>query len=137
MKDSSLEARIQHLERQLKAQRWLMVGLLMAVLVIAGIGAATSDASNEIKTKRLIVVNDKGEQAVLMTSEKDGGVIALFNGQGLAPVLVAGGSPSGGEVLLTSSGEANLIELSGDKGNGRVSVSVGGSMHQLSEPSAK
>src|SRR5437016_6063071 len=133
MRDLTLEARIQCLERRLKTQRWLSCGLLLAVLAAAGIAAATSDNATEIKTKRLIVVNDKGEQAILMTYERDGGVMAFFNGQGLSPVLIAAGRPSGGELLLKGSGGVNLVELAGDKGNGRVAVSVGGSMRQLGE----
>lgn len=138
MKAITLESRIESLERKVKTQRWLIGGLLMAAVAVAGIAAATSDVSNEIKTKKLVVVNDKGEQAVLLASEKDGGVVALFNGQGLAPVMIAAGRPTGGELLLKNQGGVNLVEIVGDKsGVGRVSVSVGGKMRELSESGAK
>ena len=138
MKESTLEARIQCLERQLKTQRWLMCGLLLAAVAVAGIAATTSDISNEIKTKKLVVVNDKGEQVIWLTSEKDGGVAVFFNGEGLSPVLIAAGRPTGGELLLKGARGLNLVEISGDKsGAGHVSVSVGGTMRQLGESGAK
>jgi len=132
MKDITLEARIQHLEGQLKIQRWFIGGLLLAALAAAGVAATTSDVSNEIKTKKLVVVNDKGEQAIWLTSEKDGGVAVFFNGEGLAPVLVVAARPTGGELVLKGARGVNLVEMSGDKsGTGHVSVSVGGTMRQL------
>ena len=137
MNEIDLERRMQHLERQVKTQRWLIGGLLAAVLAAAGIAATTSDVSNEIRTKKLVVVNDKGEQAILMMSEKDGGVAAFFNGQGMVPVLIAAGRPTGGELLIKNVGGGNLVEVAGEKGAGRVSVSVGGAMHPLNASGAK
>ena len=138
MKETTLEARIESLERKVKTQRWLLGGLLMAAVAVAGIAAATSDVSNEIKTKKLVVVNDKGQEVVWLTSEKDGGVAVFLNGEGMQPVLIAAGRPTGGELLLKGEHGVNLVEISGDKsGSGHVAVSVGGTMRQLGGSSAK
>jgi len=137
MYNSILETRIQSLERQVRSQRLLISGLLVTALAVVGIAAATSDVSNEIKTKRLSIVNDKGEQVLLATSEKDGGVLALFNGQGLTPVFIAGGRPTGGELLVKNASGLNMVEIMEDKGGGRVSVSAGGSMHRLGDSGTK
>ena len=138
MKETTLEARMHCLERQLKIQRWVMCGLLLAALAVAGIAATTSDVSDEIKTKKLVVVNDKSQQVIWLTSEKDGGVAVFFNGEGMSPVLIAAGRPTGGELLVKGGRGSNLVEISGDKsGAGHVAVSVGGTMRQLGEAGAK
>ena len=133
MNDSILESRVQHLERQLKHQRWIIAGVLLAALAVGGIAASSSDVSTEVKTKRLVVVDDKGEQMILMTSEKDGGVAAFFGAEGKVPVLIAAGRPTGGELLIKANGGQNRVEIMAEKDAGRVSVSTGGSMRQLGE----
>src|SRR6266446_5674255 len=100
MKDFNFEIRIRHLERQLRFQRCAIGGLLVAVLTVVGIGASSSDMASELKAKKLVIVNDKGEQVVLLTSEKDGGVAAIFGPGGRVPVLIAAGRESGGELLI-------------------------------------
>jgi hypothetical protein len=137
MKDSNFEPRIGRLERQLRFQRWTIGGLLIAVLTIVGIGASSSDVANELKAKKLVIVNDKGEQVVLLMSEKDGGVAAIFGPGGRVPVLIAGGRENGGELLIKANSGQNRVELLGDTDRGKVSVSSNGQMQQLGMPSPK
>src|SRR5437773_588264 len=123
MKDSNFESRIRLLERQLRFQRWTIGGLLIAVLTIVGIGAGSSDVANELKARKLVIVNDKGEQVVLLMSEKDGGVAAIFGPGGRVPILIAAGRESGGELLIKANSGQNRVELLGDTDRGKVSVS--------------
>src|SRR5690349_13141347 len=100
MNDKMLESRVQKLEQRLQQQRWMIGGLLVVALAIAGIAATSSDVTPEVKTKRLTIINDKGENAIYMTSEKDGGVAAFFGAEGRVPVLIAAGKDTGGYLLL-------------------------------------
>ncbi len=134
MKDFNFEIRIRLLERQLRFQRCAIAVLMTAVVAVVGIGASSSDVANELKAKKVIILNDKGEQAVLLTSEKDGGVAAIFGPEGHIPVLIAAGRETGGELLIKATSGQNRVELLGDKDRGKVSVSSNGQMQQLGQP---
>jgi hypothetical protein len=137
MNESTLEARINVLERQVKFQRWTIGGLMLAALVVGGVAATTGDVSNELKTKKLTVVNDKGENAVMIAPEKDGGIVAVFGPQGRIPHIVLASQESGGEVLVKGGGGVNRIQMTGDKDNGKVTVWSGSQMRELSGGSSK
>src|SRR5260370_879098 len=81
--------------------------VIIAALAVAGIAATSTPAVAELRAKRLVIVNDQGENAILLTGEKDSGVVALFSGDGRLPMIIAGGRPDGGEILLKSSGGQN------------------------------
>ena len=137
MNDSDLEARFHRVERQLNMQRLLTATFIIASLAVAGIAATNSPAVDELRAKRLVIVNDQGEDAILLTSEKAGGVVALFSGNGRSPVLIAGGRPEGGEILLKSSGGQNSVQISSSKTGGQVLVSVDGTLRPITGQSSK
>jgi hypothetical protein len=132
MNTSALEKRIYALERQVKFQRWAIGGLLLTALVVGGIAASTSDVANEVKTKKLSVVNEKGENAIVLAPQKEGGVVALFGPEGRAPRMILGCQEDGGEVLIKGGGGMNRVQISGDKDNGKVSVWSGNQMREVS-----
>lgn len=137
MNDSDLKARVLRLERQLNMQRLLTASFIIAALAVAGIAATNSPAVDELRAKRLVIVNDQGENAVLLTSEKAGGVVALFSGDGRIPTLIAGGRPEGAELLLKSSGGQNSVQISSSKTGGQVLVSVEGTLRPITGQSSK
>ena len=137
MNETTIEARIQNLERQVKYQRWV-IGVLLAIAVtVGGIAAATSDVTAEIKTKRLTIVNERGENAIYMTSEKDGGVAAFFGAEGRIPVLIAAGKDTGGFLLLKGKSGMDRVQLSVEKEEGDVSVWSGANMRHVGIPGGK
>jgi hypothetical protein len=137
MNDNMLESRIQKLEGQLRQQHWMISGLLVVALGLAGLAAATSDVTPEVKTKRLTIVNDKGENAIYMTAEKDGGVAAFFGAEGRVPVLIAAGKDNGGYLLIKGKSGMDRVALSVEKEEGEVSVWSGGNMHHVGAANAK
>jgi hypothetical protein len=137
MNESFLETRINALERQVKFQRWAIGGLLLAALAVGGIAASTSDVSNEIKTKRLTVVSEKGGNSIMLATEKNGGVILLFGGDGLNPQAALGCREEGGELLIKGGGGQNRVQISGEKDSGKIAVWSGGQMRDLSPAGSK
>jgi hypothetical protein len=137
MNDSYLESRMQHLECQLRLQRWLNVGLAAMVLAVAGVAATTSPVSPELRTKRLVVVNDEGGQAISLEGRKAGGAVEVFDAQGRLPLFLVGCGENGGELLIKNSRGENRVMISCDKTSGQISVSVNGAMRQVAGESSK
>jgi len=131
MNESTLEARINVLERQVKFQRLAIGGLLLVSLAVGGLAASTSDVSNEIKTKRLLVVNEKGGNAIMLATQKEGGAIVLFGSDGLTPRAALASQEDGGELLIKGGGGQNRVQLAGDKDNGKVTVWSGTQVREL------
>ena len=131
MNTSTLEARINVLERQVKLQRWAIGGLLLTALAVGGIAASTSDVASELKTKRLTVVNETGANAIVLAPQKEGGVVALFGPEGRAPRVILGCQEDGGELVIKGGGGANRVQISGDKDNGKLSVWSGSQMREV------
>ena len=137
MNDSYLESRMQCLERQLRLQRWLNVGLAAVVLAVGGVAATTSPVSPELRTKRLVVVNDEGGTAISLEARKAGGALEVFDAQGRLPMFLAGSGENGGELLMKNSRGENQVMISCDKTSGQISVSVNGTMRQVAGESSK
>jgi len=137
MNTSILESRVHRLERELKLQRWVTAGVLLAALAVAGIAATTQPASAELRTKRLIIVNDQGENAILLTGEKDGGAAVFYGVEGRLPMLIAGAVASGGEILLKTASGQNSVQVSAAQTGGQVLVSMDGKMRPIAGQAAK
>ena len=137
MKAYDLESRVHRLERQLKMQRLLSASVVIAALAVAGIAATNQAAVDELRAKRLVIVNDQGENAVLLTAEKNGGVAALFSADGRLPMVMLGARPDGGEILMKSSGGKNGVQLSSGASGGQLLVSVNGEMRPITGQGSK
>lgn len=69
-----MNERLDSLERQV---RWLQAGLAVAVLALAGMGAA---GSMEIRAKRLVIEDDKGRDRIVLDASADNPRIVLRDG---------------------------------------------------------
>ncbi len=129
--EMALETRVLRLERQLKQQRLLGAVLALAAVAAVGIAASNENVAAELRTKRLVVVNDQGDNAVVLSAEPTGGVGVFYGAQGRLPMVLMGSLPSGGEVLLKAPGGQDTVQLSSDKAGGRVLVSTSGKLHPI------
>jgi hypothetical protein len=132
MNDSNLESRIQCLERQLKRQRWVSAVILLIAVAAVGVAATTTPVSEEVRAKKLIIVNDNGKNAIQLSSGKYGGSLEIFRGEGDAAVLIAGVRQSGGELVVKSYVGEERTAIKCDKADAPISVLVDGKMHPLS-----
>jgi hypothetical protein len=132
MNDSILESRIQKLERQLKHQRWISVALLLAAAAVVGVAATTSPVSDDVRTKKLTIVNDNGQRTVELTTGRFGGSLEIYKSGGDTAVLVAAVRQSGGDLMIKSSLGEERAAISCDKPEAPISVMKEGKMHPLS-----
>jgi hypothetical protein len=121
MNESTHEAIIQRLARlEQENRRWKMLGLCAVVLLglVVLLGATTSKVVQEIRTKRLILLDKDGrERAKLeMHSERGGPYLDLYDKDGRV----------GASLSITSTGGSFLSLLSKDESDAKVSLSVGG-----------
>jgi hypothetical protein len=132
MNDSNLESRIQCLEGQLKRQRWVSAVILLIAAAAVGLAATTTPVSDEVRTKKLLIVNDNGQKAIQLSSGKYGGTLELFRGEGDTAVLIAAVRQSGGELVVKSYIGEERTAIKCDKTDAPISVLVDGKMHPLS-----
>jgi hypothetical protein len=131
MSEHDLSLRLQKLERQVKILRWCLASLLLAGVGVAGIAATSQGVVAEVRTKKLTVVNEQGDNAIVLASEKDGGLLALYSSDGRSPYFLAGGRPEGAELLLKAEGGKNAVQITSSKNGGEVMVSANGQMRAL------
>ena len=123
MSHSDLEKRLQSLERRMQRYRittaLLGVGLVGLLCVAADSPKATSD---EIRTKKLVVVDDQGKDVAHLSSSKYGGVVRVQNHAGYT-VVIAGASESGGRLMVADDRGNEWVKVNVEEVGGQVSIS--------------
>lgn len=108
---TTVEARLSRLETQNRRQRGAIVGLVGVVVAAVAVGWSASQAVPDvIQAEKFEVVNDEGDGVVLMSWDKDGGLIEVLNPEG-SEVAMVGGTVVGGMVRVTNptTGESKFI----------------------------
>lgn len=128
----SIENRLAALERS--ARRWRVAALLLAVGMVAAIGlgaAKDKPIQDEVRTRKLVVVDDKGEAVGLLLSDGKQNMLTLKSGAAAITFSVA----SDGVGMLTTSpnGSRGFGMLVADQGStfslvtkGREQIQMGG-----------
>lgn len=70
----STEDRLVRLERQCRSQRWIICGL--ALVFVLGMAPQIQDS---LRVRSLVVVNDEGKICAMISGEKEGGTLSLFD----------------------------------------------------------
>ena len=82
---TTIEQRIEQLERRVKRYRWGMVVLAVGLCAVVSIAAtSTRGTTHEVlRTRRLEVVNAAGANvAVLVVDDEHGGMLSIYNNAG-------------------------------------------------------
>lgn len=119
-----LENRVQRLERQLNRYR-LAAGVLgLGLIGFIGIAADAPMASvtPEIRTHRLLVVDDKGKEAVRLIATEHGGALYLLNKEGFL-VVRAGAAAKGGKFALADDKGTEFVDVTAEDGVGQMVLS--------------
>jgi hypothetical protein len=123
MSHSDLETRLQSLERRMQRYRLattvLGVGLVGLLCVAAESPKATSD---EIRTKKLVVVDDQGKDVAHLSSSKNGGIVRVQNRAGYT-VFIAGAAETGGRLMVADDEGNEWVKVNVEKAGGQVSIS--------------
>lgn len=150
MLTTTMEDRVQVLERQVARQRRMFTAIVFAFVVI-GVGislervsAADGDVPEVVKAKAFHVVDDNGSvlveltargsvgvvetytskktiQTALGTNDEGGGFIACFNKKGEVQVNL-GGDMYGGQAVVNAKSGFPRVVLTGDEDGGSVLV---------------
>jgi hypothetical protein len=123
MSHPDLETRLQSLEQRVQRYRFttmvLGVGLVGLLCVAADAPKATSD---EIRTKKLVVVDDQGKDVAHLSSTKNGGIVRVQNHRG-AVVFIAGASEGGGRLMMADDMGNEWVKVNVEEVGGQVSIS--------------
>ena len=119
---NNIEARLDRLERSLKWWRAACFALLAAVSVVVATGAQNNDVSEELKAKRLSIIDENGTALIQLATGKDGphfdmqhsangrgGKLSIFTTEELAKVQIGYGDkdPREGYVYIAATGKGN------------------------------
>jgi len=123
MSHPDLETRLQSLERRMQRYRLattvLGIGLVGLLCVAAESPKATSD---EIRTKKLVVVDDQGKDVAHLSSSKNGGIVRIQNHAGYT-VFIAGAAETGGRLMVADDEGNEWVKVNVEKAGGQVSIS--------------
>jgi hypothetical protein len=123
MSHPDLETRLQSLERRMQRYRVtttvLGVGLVGLLCVAADAPKATSD---EIRTRKLVVVDEQGKEMAHMSSSKNGGIVRILNHAGYT-VFNVGATESGGRLILADDNGNAWVKVNVEEVGGQVSIS--------------
>ena len=100
MSHPDLETRLQSLERRMQRYRITTTVLGVALVGLLCVAADSPKAtSDEIRTKKLVVVDDQGKDVAHLSSSKNGGIVRIQNHAGYT-VFIAGAGETGGRVMV-------------------------------------
>jgi hypothetical protein len=127
MDTSNIEVRIQNLERRLNRYRSVSIVLGLALVGLAGIAAnapqgVTSSVVQDIRARKIVIVDDKGKEMVHLLTGVHGGVLNLFSSNGI-PVVRIGAGEKGGKVALADPKGDQYLQLTSEETGGEVVVS--------------
>ena len=138
MSNNEVESRLRSLERRLNRYRLAASLLGAAVVGLAGIAAnAPEKVANELKARKIVVVDEQGKEAAHLTAGPHGGVLNIHNRSGLAVVLL-GASEKGGQVTVADSQGAHCVTVIGEEAGGQINLTdQKGQRNQLTAGSSK
>jgi hypothetical protein len=133
MNNSELDQRLQRLEHRLNRYRLITASLGAALLGIIALGAA-KDASDEIRTKKLVIVNDQGKEGAVLMAGGKGSALILYDDTG-HPMIMAGCEEAGGRFrIMARNGQEYLHAAPGGSGGELTLVDKHGKKSSLGEP---
>jgi hypothetical protein len=117
MNNAELESRLETIERRLSRYRLISVLLGLALVGLAGIAAnAPSETTQEIRARRVVIVDEKGRETGHMTSGPNGGLLSLMNNEAI-PVIRMGAGEKGGKItVLDAKGNLSIVASSEETG---------------------
>jgi hypothetical protein len=107
------------MQRYRLATTVLGVGLVGLLCVAAESPKATSD---EIRTKKLVVVDDQGKDVAHLSSSKNGGIVRIQNHAGYT-VFIAGAAETGGRLMVADDEGNEWVKVNVERVGGQVSIS--------------
>ena len=123
MSHTDLETRLESLERRMQRYRLTTTVLGVALVGLLCVAAdSPKTASDEIRTKKLVVVDDQGKDVAHLSSSKNGGIVRIQNHAGYT-VFIAGAAESGGRLMVADDKGNEWVKVNVEEVGGQVSIS--------------
>jgi len=123
MSHPDLETRLQSLERRMHRYRITTTVLGVALVGLLCVAADSPKAtSDEIRTKKLVVVDDQGKDVAHLSSTKNGGIVRVQNHRG-ATVFIAGAAEGGGRLMMADDMGNEWVKVNVEEVGGQVTLS--------------
>ncbi len=138
MNTLDIEQRLSQLERRTKYYQSAIVGLGAALIVLLGVAAeAPPSTSQEIKARRLVIVDDADNHVASISADRYGGVLRLMDHR-RAVMAIAGAGEHGGVFKLEDGNGHELADFSVQEQGGQIAlVNVKGQKNVLTATAAK
>ena len=121
MNNNELKQRLDCLEGRINRYRIITFSLAAVVLALIGIAATSpKETSEEIRAKKLVIVNDQGKESILLTAGKQGGGLVLFDDVG-HPMVIAGCQETGGNFAVMRKGGGEFLRAVSEGMGGQFS----------------
>ena len=123
MSHPDLETRLQSLERRMQRYRITTTVLGIALVGLLCVAADSPKAtSDEIRTKKLVVVDDQGKDVAHLSSTQNGGIVRVQNHRG-ATVFIAGAAEGGGRLMMADDMGNEWVKVNVEEVGGQVTLS--------------
>ncbi|MBI1375038.1 MAG: hypothetical protein GC159_20155 [Phycisphaera sp.] len=122
--NDEVKDRIDRLERALRRQRWVMMAMAMVIVGVFVGGQSAGGILSVVRTKKLMVYNDKNEPVFLVGTDKESGKGTWQLIQDNKAIVSCFPGKWGGSIAMSKGGEAKTgLLLVGDRdGYGSVIV---------------
>jgi hypothetical protein len=120
MNNTQFEVRLENLERRLKRYQLTSALLGLGLIGFVGIAAnAPSETHQEVRTHKLMIVNESGKEVAHLVSGANGGLLSLLNNEGF-PVFRAGAGEKGGKLTVSNAKGEQCAQVSSEDAGGEV-----------------
>lgn len=120
----TVEERLTKLEKSLRKWRLLSVGLVLAIAALTGgIAYDFLGVRTTLRTRRLIVVNERGSAALDLDSTTEGdGIISVHDSMSVPRALLGNSRKGFGTLELYSGAQQKLVSIGGSGSGGQLAV---------------
>jgi hypothetical protein len=119
----TVEERLTRLEKRFRRWRFFSLFLVLAVVGLAG-GLAFDflGIRGTIRTRRLIVVNERGSAIELDTTTEGDGIVSLHDSMNIPRALLGNSRKGFGTLELYSGAQQKLVSIGGSGSGGQLAV---------------
>jgi hypothetical protein len=122
MNKTTMEERVETLERRLNRYRLLTSLVGVAAVGLLGVAAtSTKDVQDAVRTRRLTVVSDQGADVADLRAGPRGGILLINNLQGNC-LVGAGVQEKGAEIFIADESNARRVHLQVVDSNGQLVI---------------
>ena len=119
----TVEERLTRLEKRLRRWRYVGLGLVIAVLALAGgMTYELFGVRGTIRTKKILVVNEKGTAIELDSTTEGDGIISVHDSLNVPRALLGNSRKGYGTLELYGGAQQKMVSIGGTGSGGQIAV---------------